>query len=292
MYNSSMLNRVAAEIDYLVIGHITRDVLPNGESTWGGTAAYAGLTARNLGRRAAVLTVFNPHEPLGALEELPIAGAEDEDSTTFENEYRTDIRAQRVFSQAGRIHPYMLPETWRTSSIVHFGPVLDEIDPDLLRLFPESLRILTPQGWMRSVGPQGEVSQSEWIEARFFLGQADVVVISREDAGNDERLIAEYAEASRLLVVTEGTAGSRLFEHGRETRIPAEIATAVDTTGAGDIFAAGFAVYLQRTGDPEAAARLGAHLAAISVTRNHLEGVPTRAECMDALIEFEPELSI
>src|SRR5687767_8775163 len=41
--------------DYLVIGHITADVLDDGEIVLGGTALYSALTAARLGARVAVL---------------------------------------------------------------------------------------------------------------------------------------------------------------------------------------------------------------------------------------------
>ena len=42
-------------IDYLVVGHVTRDITPNG---WvaGGTATYSSLVAQALGCRTAVVT--------------------------------------------------------------------------------------------------------------------------------------------------------------------------------------------------------------------------------------------
>jgi sugar/nucleoside kinase (ribokinase family) len=52
----------------------------------------------------------------------------------------------------------------------------------------------------------------------------------------------------------------------------------VDATGAGDIFTAGFFVRLYQTRDPWEAARFATHLAAYSVTRRGLHGIPTHAE--------------
>src|SRR5688500_8647879 len=42
--------------DYLVIGHVTADLQPNGEVILGGTALYSALAAARLGARVAVLT--------------------------------------------------------------------------------------------------------------------------------------------------------------------------------------------------------------------------------------------
>ena len=43
--------------DYLVIGHVSKDLLPNGEGARaGGTATYSALTAQKLGLQAGVIT--------------------------------------------------------------------------------------------------------------------------------------------------------------------------------------------------------------------------------------------
>ncbi len=44
-----------APVDYLIIGHITQDITPNG-LVLGGTASYAGLTARSFGIRVGIVT--------------------------------------------------------------------------------------------------------------------------------------------------------------------------------------------------------------------------------------------
>jgi sugar/nucleoside kinase (ribokinase family) len=62
----------------------------------------------------------------------------------------------------------------------------------------------------------------------------------------------------------------------------------VDPTGAGDIFAAAFFARLYTTRDPWEAGRFATHLAAFSVTRHGLEGVPTREEidlCLTEIVE-------
>ena len=42
--------------DFLAIGHVTRDLLPGGAFTLGGTVTFAALTARHLGLASAVVT--------------------------------------------------------------------------------------------------------------------------------------------------------------------------------------------------------------------------------------------
>lgn len=282
MYNSSMLNRFAAGIDYLAIGHITRDLDPDGGETLGGTAAYAALTAQRLGLRPGILTAFDPEGDLGPLDGIPIAGTASEYSTTFENASTPRGRRQRVTRRAPQIHPYMLPEIWRSAPVVHFGPVLDEIDLSLLRLFPESFIGVTPQGWLRHPAADGAVSQSDWPEAAYVLEMADAAVISEEDVDGDERTIQGLAESAPVLAVTAGPGGCRLFVDGFSTEVRADAAVEVDPTGAGDIFAAAFFTYLFRSQDPLAAARFAVRLGTRSVARSGLAGVPLDAEVFAA----------
>ena len=58
-----------------------------------------------------------------------------------------------------------------------------------------------------------------------------------------------------------------------------------DATGAGDVFAAAFFVRLLETRDPWEAARFANRVAAVSVTRPGLQGIPTPTEVQQCLIE-------
>ena len=280
-----MLNKFASPIDYLAIGHIARDLLQDGTSTLGGTAAYAALTARALGLRPGILTAYGPQAPLEALEAVPIAGILSEATTTFENSETPDGRRQLVHQLAETLRPHMIPEVWRSPALVHFAPLLHEIDLDLIRLFPGALSCLTPQGWLRALAPDGNVQQDDWLEADFVLPHMDAVVLSIEDLGGDEGAVERFAAACDLLVVTEGAAGCRLFEHGYSTRFPAPQVDSVDATGAGDIFAATFFTYLLRTEDPEKAARMAVRLASSSVQKKAMAGIPGEAEILQAALD-------
>jgi hypothetical protein len=57
-------------INYLIIGHLTRDLTPDGPRL-GGTAAYAGLTASALGLRVGIVTSWGAEIPLGNLRHIP-----------------------------------------------------------------------------------------------------------------------------------------------------------------------------------------------------------------------------
>ncbi len=280
-----MLNHLHVEpIDYLVIGHITRDLTPNG-ARMGGTAAYSALTARALGLRVGVVTAWGEEMPLGPMESIPIINYPTDKSTTFENILEEDGRTQYIYNQAPNLDLHLIPEEWRSAPIVHLGPVAQEVEPSLIRYFPSALIGLTPQGWLRAWDKNGLIRHTEWPEAPFVLGQAGAVVISVEDVDGDESRIEEMAASSRILAVTEAYEGARLYWNGDVRRYRPPHVVEVDPTGAGDIFATAFFVRLHTTRDPWEAARFATQLSAYSVSRPGLEGIPTKEEVQESMIE-------
>ena len=88
------------------------------------------------------------------------------------------------------------------------------------------------------------------------------VLSGEEDA---ERAALVLARRIAEIVVTLGSAGA-LWTDGRKTcRVDAESATPLDTTGAGDAFAAGFLVSRLSGAGPEESLRAGCRLAAVAV---------------------------
>lgn len=272
-------------IDYLVIGHITVDKTFQGPQI-GGTAAYAALTANALGLRTGIVTAWGGELSLGPLRNIPIISYPAEKSTTFENMDGENGRRQIIHHTAPKLDYYIIPDPWRQAAIVHLAPVAQEVEPNLVRYFPTSLIGLTPQGWLRTWDKENRVHFTEWPEATFTLQSAGAAVISKDDVNSDETRIEEMALSSRVLAVTEGAEGTRLYWNGDVRRFrPPKIGQVVDTTGAGDIFAAAFFVRLYTTRDPWEAARFATQLAAISVTRPGLDSVPTSEEVEENLLE-------
>jgi len=264
-------------VDYLVIGHVARDLTPD-DLHLGGTAAYSALTARALGMRVGIVTAAGTDVSLEPLNGIPIVSLESESSTTFENIYTEQGRVQYLRSQAARIDFNQVPEPWQGTSIVHLGPVANEVDGVLPKDYSPSILGLTPQGWMRQWDSDGLVSTREWADSEAALAGANAVVISREDVNGDDLLIEHMAGQTEILVVTEGAAGAVLHWNGDRRRFRAPAVDEVDATGAGDIFATAFFVRLLNTRDPWEATRFAVLLASHSVERAGLDGIPTQIE--------------
>jgi sugar/nucleoside kinase (ribokinase family) len=271
-------------VDYLIIGHLTLDQTPDGPNL-GGTPAYAGLVAQALGFKVGIVTAWGDELPLEALNGIPVASFPTDRSTIFENTCTPHGRVQYLRNVAPSLDYYFIPEPWRKASIVHLGPVAQEVEPGLVRNFPAAFIGATPQGWLRAWDAEGRVHSTEWPEASFVLPHLDAAVISVEDVNSDEERIDEMAASCSVLAVTEGMLGARLYWNGDVRRFRAPSVDEVDATGAGDVFAAAFFIRMFSTRDPWEAARFATQLSAVSVTRPGLAGTPTQEEIDACTVE-------
>ena len=268
-----------AAVDYLTIGHVSRDLQPNGKARWGGTALYAALTAAMLGRHAGILTAYAAQDPL-QIPGVAIRRVDSEATTTFENLHdENGRRTQKVHAVAAPLTPEHLPPTWTAPAIAHIAPVMNECDPAWANAFPEATFVgITPQGWLRTSDAQGYVRPQMWEAADRVFPRASAVVLSLEDLGGSWEQAWTFAALTPLLVVTQAADGGTLFIKGEPLPFPAHEVEDVDTVGAGDIFAAAFFIALAADAPPLAAVDFAACLAAHSVTRRGLASIPRPEE--------------
>jgi 1D-myo-inositol 3-kinase len=283
-------------INFLAIGHITHDLIPDGFRL-GGTVSFAAVTARRLGWQPGILTrvapdgLFDGPPPTQAVDVIapddsPLAGTPihllpSTVSTTFTNIYRGGQRTQVIAARAGPVTPADLPAAWADVPVVLLGPLDGEVPPSWTGMFPRSLMGVTPQGWMRRWDEAGHVSPSRWENAAEFLHRADVAILSREDVGGDDAYIADLARQARSLVVTDGWHGATVYVGGASHRIAPRPTAEVDPTGAGDVYATSFLIRLAETGDPLIAARFANVVASMSVEAVGMTSIPNR-ERVDA----------
>lgn len=266
-----------APIDYLIVGHLSRDQTPQGYRL-GGTAAYSGLTARALGVRVGLVTAAGPDIDTHPLRRLKVHSVDSPESTSYINDYSSGERELRLLSRALDLDLDNVPKDWRQPRILHLGPIADEIDPQLAQAFPRAKVLLTPQGWLRSWDAEGRVRRKSAQDVFGMLPRADIAVLSEEDIDASQEWIDHLAEKYPLFVLTAAERGARVFQRGKATHVPAPEAETVDPVGAGDIFASAFVIRYDETNDPLEAARFANQLATRSVEREGLESVPTEED--------------
>lgn len=105
-----------------------------------------------------------------------------------------------------------------------------------------------------------------------LIDALDFLIVNEHEAcligGSDDLVEASARLAARVgrLIVTLGSEGSVLYEHGAElARVPARRVAAVDTTGAGDTYCGAFAAAIAEGQGLESAAAFATAAAALSV---------------------------
>ena len=283
---------------FLTLGHVTRDLLPENTFTLGGTVTFAALTAYHLGLVPALVTRADKMmlERLPAL--LPgvsMAAQAVQATTTFENHYHEGFRVQYLRARATDLEFTDIPPEWLSAPITLLGPLAQELPLDLILKIPRqpgSLLAATPQGWLRRWDADGRVWPTPWEFAEQLLPHLDALILSHDDLlpfANGERAAADAILTSwsmhvPLLVATDGRSGATLFEHGATTRFPAYPAHEVDPTGAGDVFAAAFLVYLSQYHDAPAAVNFANCVASLSIEHPGVSGIPTLQQIQARLL--------
>ncbi|CAA9580377.1 MAG: hypothetical protein AVDCRST_MAG59-4660 [uncultured Thermomicrobiales bacterium] len=288
--------------EYLVIGHICADLLPDGTAVLGGTALYSAITAARLGWRVGVLTrgrygVEVDGIEVPGLEEyadlVSIVVQEADGPTVFVNEYRGGRRTQVVRRWAGEIDLRGLPPHWANARVVHLGPIAQEIDVRQTGSLAPRFLGCTPQGWMRRwpLETGGRVRHVPLRLPPELMTRLDAVVVSDEEI-SQAREVVEWVGARRLGVVTLGESGARIVYGGKRDELPGFPVRTVDLTGAGDVFAAAFFIKASdRAASAVDAARFANATAALSLTGIGAGAVPSVAE-VEALLATERDLAL
>lgn len=270
--------------DFLAVGHICYDLVSNSK-VMGGAAAYATGTAKVLGCRAAALTSSAADDDwLDVLPGIMIERVVASQTTLFENIYLPEGRVQTIHAVASRLGPEDLPDHWSRSPIVHLAPIANEVDPRLIEQFSNCLVGVSPQGWMREWDESGRVRAVRWAHAPTILPLAAATFLSNEDlvAAADLDYYLQYAT---LLVMTAGADGCTVYWGDDIRHFPAPAVEPLESTGAGDIFAAAYLVRLQQTGgDPWEAAQFANAVASRSVTQ---AGFAAKMSAIERMIDQE-----
>lgn len=276
--------------DFLVIGHLVKDLGPDG---WrpGGTVTFASRLARRLGLRVGVVTRVGPDVDCRALlPEVEIACEPSEQTTSFENRYVDGRRRQWVLEQAAGLGPSDVPDSWLGAGIVLLGPVCGEVAPGLSLLFPGSLVGVSAQGWLRRLDAQGRVRRQRWEGEPFWRG-AGVLFVSEEDIGREREELRRWTAEVPIVAFTKSGRGTRLFVEGRWRRLGSFLEREVDPTGAGDVFATAFLIRLKETGEVAEAARFAGAAASLSVATVGAERLPARDE-IERRLARHPEIRL
>ncbi len=260
--------------DLVAIGHVTWDVLPDdlADRKAGGAVAFASATSRSFGINAAIVTSCADDYPISDIVDASdrLIRIPSDDTSTFENRYdaRGD-RLQVLHRRGGDISVGDIPEAWRSPGMLFVGPLTQELPVDCLSWFRPRVSCIVPQGWLRSWTESlpSVVNVSKSPPVGMSTGW-DICVISESEVDKDS--LAEWRNLALNLVVTKGSDGAELHVRGTDQPVqvpsfaPAVDGAGLDTTGAGDVFAAAMLIRYAATGDAKASAEYASACAALS----------------------------
>lgn len=235
------------------VGHLAHDLIEGGGWRWGGGVYYGARACARLGMIGCVWTVL-PDKATQSAQELPQelrweSLERGSALTTFENTYDEEgARVQRVRARG----PSLVARRAQVSrgdeedegALWVLAPLLDELEVEpwvaLARERGATFVALLAQGLCRQVAGDGLVSAREdhdWID---HLEGVELVVLSEEDLGADEEVLARLVAKTKRVAYTRGAAGARLYEDGALLGTVGvwPVDEVIDPTGAGDVFGA------------------------------------------------------
>ena len=254
----------------VVVGAVTEDRF-GGTTRPGGAVLYAARGLEALGIRARVLASALPGSEPEALDPHERTFVRTSTGLRFGIEIDGEERHLRVLSRPDRaLTADDLPAAWRAADALILAPLLpDDLDAASFLDQPVSRISLVAQGFQRQVSPTGDVTLLD-APAPALLAAATArtsVFLSREEvAAWPGEAIEDLVAACARVVVTRGANGADVHHAGEEPlHIDAAPASPVDTTGAGDAFAAAFTAALACGASEARAGALAARVAAATV---------------------------
>jgi sugar/nucleoside kinase (ribokinase family) len=175
-----------------------------------------------------------------------------------------------------------LPPLWRSAAAIHVAPVAQEIDArQIARLSPRILGC-TPQGWMRAWDRDryGLVRTTPLRLPPDIVSRINIMVISSEESVA-ARDTLDVVGRTGLAVVTRGDQGARLTDRGRRVEVAPFPSPSIDTTGAGDVFAAALIAERADGAPVVASARYASAAAALKIAGHGIAAVPKREAVLD-----------
>jgi sugar/nucleoside kinase (ribokinase family) len=232
------------DVHYQIIGHVCHDDAPDGK-VLGGTAAYAAAVATHFGALTSIITSVGSDflfEKFFKERNITVINIPAEQTTNFENIYQGENRVQYLHHIAETISFEALERVALPyRDILHYGPICDEIDFNLIPHLQAKLKIATIQGWLRKRSAEGKVLFKE-IDAANLMG-LDIIICSDEDVLYNNKVIKEYLEYVPNVIETKGSKGAIWHQRGKSVLIPAiKVQNVKKFTGAGDTFATVFAI--------------------------------------------------
>ena len=290
-----------ASPDLVCVGRIVREMIyfPNEVKgpVLGSPPAYCSVAAARQGTRTGIVTKIGPDMPQSLLLPIRNAGVDTtgllsgEKSTASELIY--DLQGNKEIrypSMSDPIHPADIPDPFDGCGLVYVCPmdedVLLEDMPGVVSKGRISVVDLGGYGGVHMAKARRQAFSSLEKLACDVSAKFNIVKASDEDTASIFGWYEPDNAAKRLLecgpdviVITMGKHGALVYTKGGHWQVPPVKGNAIDTTGGGDTFMAGFLSEYLRSGDPVRSAQWGCATAICVIEGSggvRVERMPTR----------------
>jgi sugar/nucleoside kinase (ribokinase family) len=270
---------MGSALELVCVGHIVSEMIHFPDKiqgpVLGGPPAYCSVAAARQGTATGLVTRIGPDMPPQLLKPFAEAGVDtlgvDASGRTTQSVLVYDGCGNKEIRYPAKAEPLRasdLPESYRGCRLMYVCTmdcdVLPTDIPDLVAQAEISAVDLGGYGGVHMSKAHRENLGSPARLARDVASSFDIVKASDEDAiaifGQDapdlsaRELLRCGAE---VVVITVGSKGALIYTAEGKRTVPALPCTAIDTTGGGDSFMAGFFSEYLRTADPIRSAQWG-----------------------------------
>jgi len=268
------------------VGHCCHDKIGD-DFVLGGTASYASLVAKQLQSRSSIITsigqdfLYNEEFKQYGIDLMVIP---DLKTTVFENIYLPEGRDQYIHHKAANISKDKISANHDDVDILLLCPIADEVNINVVDLFPSSLKGASIQGWLRTWGNDKKIKSVEMDWA--LLAALDIVIISEEDIGYSKSKLEHIVDAVSHVVLTDGVNGATVFYEQQKIKLPAFPVVEVEATGAGDVFTTAYLHHFHETGSIEKSC-IFAHCAASFIVEGiGIKNLPTEHKIRERMENY------
>jgi sugar/nucleoside kinase (ribokinase family) len=189
-------------------------------------------------------------------------------------------RTLDVLGQASAV-PDVPVDVVSAADFIIIGPILGEVSLELVEKIRAAVKgqvLLDPQGLLRRVNSDGRIEHYRNSDVDAVIPQCDVVKANEVEAeiitGIHPRISEDalrqateslHGLGCKIAIVTLAAEGSAVYDGKTYVRVPAYAANAIDPTGAGDTYAAGFVVGYLKYGAIKEACYYGSCVASVMV---------------------------
>ena len=284
--------------DVCVVGHITKDIANTADGEIqipGGTSYYTAIALKHLGMSVAVITKLRDQDTflLSELEKehIPIFLGKSDRTTMFTNVYSSDTNTREQWVK-DIARPFTVRDASRCEArIFHLGPLTkDEIPLEVIRFLAGRATIsLDVQGFVRDVVERSRgwarVRHAAWKEKTAALAFVNIVKTNEEEArmlsreGDMTEIAVELSnDGPEEVIITRGSKSSLVYSKGKSYWVPAyrprNTTVAVDPTGCGDTYMAGYLFYREKSTELEEVGKFASMTATLMLER----GSPFRGD--------------